>query len=61
MKPKPVFVIEVKRAKQQYQFMFGVKIGITTLEDSLPQLFEYLRLLCLEHHLPHMCGVLTNY
>ena len=27
----------------------------------MPQLFEYLRLLCLEHHLPSLSGVLTDY
>ena len=31
------------------------------LEDNLPQMFEYLRLLCLEHHLPQLHGMLTNY
>ena len=31
------------------------------LRDHLPQLYDYLRRLCLEHRYPHLCGVLTNY
>ncbi len=31
------------------------------LKDHLPQIYDYLRRLCLEHRYPHLCGVLTNY
>ena len=31
------------------------------LREHLPQLYDYLRRLCLEHRYRHLCGVLTNY
>ena len=45
---KPIFVLEAKRMD-------------VSLEDHLPQLYSYLRRLCLENRYPHLCGVLTNY
>ena len=57
---KPVFVLEAKRIEPRA----GQKIHnkkIKTLQENLPQMFEYLRLLCLEHQLPKLNGVLTNY
>ena len=60
VKARPVFVIEIKRINQ-IKFSHRFKQRSMTLEDDLPQLYEYLRLLCLVHHLPHLSGVLTNY
>ena len=68
--PRPAFVIEVKRVESRSnktsrnapcQKSLFVQSGLKLLQDHLPQLFEYLRLLCLEHHLRSLCGVLTNY
>lgn len=48
--PKPVFVLEAKKIDES-----------RALKEHLPQLFDYLRSLCLEHRYTHLCGVLTNY
>ena len=48
--PKPVFVLEAKKIDEN-----------KPLKDHLPQLFDYLRRLCLEHRYSHLFGVLTNY
>lgn len=45
---KPVFVIEAKRLIPHNQKHYYEKKNIHNLEDNLPQLFEYLRLLCLK-------------
>eukprot|EP00354_Favella_ehrenbergii_P007816 CAMPEP_0170453078 /NCGR_PEP_ID=MMETSP0123-20130129/1776_1 /TAXON_ID=182087 /ORGANISM="Favella ehrenbergii, Strain Fehren 1" /LENGTH=116 /DNA_ID=CAMNT_0010715323 /DNA_START=386 /DNA_END=736 /DNA_ORIENTATION=- len=48
--PKPVFVLEAKKIDEN-----------KALRDHLPQLFDYLRLLCLKNGYTHLWGVLTNY
>ena len=48
--PKPVFVLEAKKIDES-----------RALKEHLPQLFDYLRRLCLNHRYTHLCGVLTNY
>ena len=50
MSPIPVFVLEAKKIDKS-----------KLLRDHLPQLFDYLRSLCIEHSYTHLDGVLTNY
>ena len=47
---KPVFVLEAKKIDET-----------RPLKEHLPQLFDYLRRICLKHRYPCLFGVLTNY